>query len=359
MASESLELFLNPNGKLDNEKIENIENTENKKRKIDLTDSNNENESKKDENRDDHQEFNTKNMKQSKGQKKITSHSGDKPILNTKENQANFAIGPNWRPSGWTKMNKYKSLKLQDEKFYIGDCVFINNSEEKLTDNFDFARFWIAKLLEIRAENGQNVWVMCQWYYKPEELPEGRKYYHGEMELIESDYHEIIAANTISSKVIVRFWDEEKEFALNDESERNEAVESKTLVDNPDDIPEFYWRQRFGGDSANPKLTRLTTLCKCKKYHNPDKILYACYNCKNWLHDECLRKNLIKNGAPNDIELINKENGPLLAKSKSTLKEYETKCLLCGSKSFYVTSIFEIRLSYQDTFKFCNLKRLD
>ncbi|KAG5518945.1 hypothetical protein PMAC_002476 [Pneumocystis sp. 'macacae'] len=331
MISESLELFLNPDKKF-TDKIENTSvDIENKKRKFDLINPTHENSLKGNISKKDVHKSNAKYVKNSKDQKKASFQEEEKSNLTMKENQASFAIGPNWRPSGWSKMNKYKSLKLQDEKFYVGDYVFINNSEEKLPDNFDFSRFWVAKLLEIRAENGQNVWVMCQWYYKPEELPEGRKYYHGEMELIESDYHEIIAANTISSKVIVKYWDEEKEFELNDENEKIENTENKSTLDTPDDIPEFYWRQRFGGDSTNPKLTRLTALCKCKKYHNPDKILYACYNCKNWLHDECLRKNLIKSGAPNDIELINKENQPLLAKSKSTLEEYEMKCLLCES----------------------------
>lgn len=333
MGSESLEFFLNPDKRLDSGKMEDIyENTGNKKRKSDsLSASNNKNVSKNHKKKDSSRKSSVRYMKNSKNQKKSVSHNVEKSILNTKEHLPSFAIGPNWGPSGWSKMNKYKSLKLQDEKFYVGDYVFINNSEEKLTDDFDFNRFWIARLLEIRAENGQNVWVMCQWYYKPEELPEGRKYYHGEMELIESDYYEIIAANTISSKVIVRFWDEEKEFELKDDDDKNENSDNKPPEDNPDDIPEFYWRQRFGGDSTNPKLTRLTTLCKCKKYHNPDKILYACYSCKNWLHDECLRKNLVKNGAPNDIDFINKENEPLIAKSKSTLKEYEVKCLICES----------------------------
>ncbi|CCJ30359.1 unnamed protein product [Pneumocystis jirovecii] len=331
MISESLGLFLNPDEKF-TDKIEDISiDIQNKKRKFDLMNPTYENTVEQDIDKGDVFKSNTKYLKYSKDQKKAASQEEEKQSLITKENQTSFAIGPNWRPAGWFKMNKYKSLKLQDEKFYVGDYVFINNSEEKLSDNFDFSRFWIAKLLEIRAENGQNVWVMCQWYYKPEELPEGRKYYHGEMELIESDYHEIIAANTISSKVIVKYWDEEKEFEFNDENEKSENTENKLSLDTLDDIPEFYWRQRFGGDSTNPKLTRLTALCKCKKYHNPDKILYACYNCKNWLHDECLRKNLIKSGAPNDIELINKENQPLLAKSRSTLKEYEMKCLLCES----------------------------
>ncbi|KTW30740.1 hypothetical protein T552_00452 [Pneumocystis carinii B80] len=332
MVSESFEFFLNPDKKVNSDKIDdNFEDNRNKKRKNEsLNISNNGNTQKNSKNKDGLRKSNVKDAKNAKNEKKKGIYNEEKPFSSIKEHLPSFAIGPNWGPAGWSKMNKYKSLKLQDEKFYVGDCVFINNSEEKLTDDFDFDRFWVAKLLEIRAENGQNVWVMCQWYYKPEELPEGRKYYHGEMELIESDYYEIVAANTISSKVIVRFWDEEKEFELKDDEENNNCDNKQTL-DNTDDIPEFYWRQRFGGNSTNPKLTRLTAICKCKKYHNPDKILYACYTCKNWLHDECLRKDLIKSGAPNDIDFINIDSEPLIAKSKSTSEEYQVKCLLCQS----------------------------
>lgn len=59
-------------------------------------------------------------------------------------------------------------------------------------------KYWVAKILEIRAADEHHVYARIYWMYSPDELPpntrygeesiEGRQTYHGENELIASNH---------------------------------------------------------------------------------------------------------------------------------------------------------------------------
>ena len=86
--------------------------------------------------------------------------------------------------------------------------------------------------MEIRANDAEHVYLRVLWYYWPDELPGGRRYYHGKDELVASNHMEIIHATTVAGRATVYHWEE------NDGSEELEG---------------FFWRQRF--DATTRKLT--------------------------------------------------------------------------------------------------------
>jgi hypothetical protein len=92
------------------------------------------------------------------------------------------------------------------EKFHTDDYVYVANEEsvkrQRMADGTVPPRpltdHWVARILEIRALDGQNVFARVFWMYWPDELPagtiggrksvKGRQPYHGEHELIASNH---------------------------------------------------------------------------------------------------------------------------------------------------------------------------
>ena len=52
----------------------------------------------------------------------------------------------------------------------------------------------MARILEIRAKDAQNVYVRVYWLYRPDELLNGRQWYHGTAEYIATNHMEIVDA---------------------------------------------------------------------------------------------------------------------------------------------------------------------
>lgn len=103
-----------------------------------------------------------------------------------------------------------------EEAFGVNDFVSINHSNiahGELYSPEDEKIFWVARVLEVRARDSQNVYLRVFWMYWPEELPMGAQPYHGKHELVASNHMEIIDAMTVASKASVSHWlekDEEK-----------------------------------------------------------------------------------------------------------------------------------------------------
>lgn len=104
------------------------------------------------------------------------------------------------------------------EKFHTDDFVFVANEEsvkrQKTNEATGAANGdvntrkdrtdWVAKILEIRAQNEQHVYARVYWMYWPDELPAGtqvgrktirggRQPYHGQHELIASNHSRSIS----------------------------------------------------------------------------------------------------------------------------------------------------------------------
>ena len=63
---------------------------------------------------------------------------------------------------------------------------------------------WAAKVLEIRALNNRHVFLRVQYLYRPEDLdpPLGREPHHGALELIPSNYMQIVEARKYHLRIL-------------------------------------------------------------------------------------------------------------------------------------------------------------
>ncbi|CAH0019471.1 unnamed protein product [Clonostachys rhizophaga] len=210
------------------------------------------------------------------------------PIGKMKNNDAldvKYSVSPH---VDWQAMTRYNSFVLGKEKFHTDDFVYVANEESikrlKATPDGSGAsqsprsNDWVARILEIRALNEQNVYARVFWMYWPDELSasttdgrktiRGRQPYHGKHELIASNHMDIINAVSVTMAAKVEYWAESDE----DDSQSS-----------------LYWRQIFNCNTT--ELTPARPVCKCKTPANPDKMLVGCTNksCGKWMHDDCLR----------------------------------------------------------------------
>jgi hypothetical protein len=139
---------------------------------------------------------------------------------------------------------------------------------------------WVGRLQQAKADSAQKVWLRVFWLYWPEELPMGPQHYHGQSELVLSNYTDIIDATTISGPADISYWDEMKD------------------GDEDKDLNALYWRQTFDVSKMGPKqkggLSVLRKHCICRKEYNPDETMFKCLNsaCGIWNHLECLQNEL-------------------------------------------------------------------
>lgn len=204
----------------------------------------------------------------------------------------------------WKEMKEYKKFIVDNEKYSSGDYVYVlpptltRVSEPKDKD------FWIAMILEIRAADASNVFVLVVWLYWPEQLigahvgkekaEGGARAYHGKSELIASNHLEILNVHSFAGKATVEHWLEEDDGSIQEE---------------------LYWRQTYDIHTRN--LSALRKHCACGKYDNPDNVMLACPNpeCNIWLHTECLLNNALFS---NHREIRRAEKKPIHRSSSSS-----------------------------------------
>lgn len=193
--------------------------------------------------------------------------------------------------------------------------------------------FWLAKILQIRASAPERVLVLVAWLYWPYELPKG---YHqpwfSESEVIPSNYMDVVDATTVSDRANVVYLDERRDSALYEGVEqtfqailattRQEQEKKGRKVQADDAPPILFWRQTFDAQAQekNPKLkyaettSPLRKFCRCQKPNNPDKKMFQCGKCEEWIHDDCLADDVgasaSKELAAGTIDTWAKENKP-------------------------------------------------
>ncbi|PSN69644.1 hypothetical protein BS50DRAFT_571024 [Corynespora cassiicola Philippines] len=167
----------------------------------------------------------------------------------------------------WESMRVYKHFTVGQESFQIGDYVYVKPDKDNPSAPI---HGWIARVLEVRAGSPEYVFIRVCWMYRPEDLPGGRKIWHGRNEVIVSNWMDIIDAKTIDSKVDVEHWIESN----ND----NEYFDTKTLI----------WRQSYDFSGEKPLLSKLEIHCVDQVPRNPDELMLECDKCKSWLHGRCI-----------------------------------------------------------------------
>ncbi|KAK9369950.1 hypothetical protein V1509DRAFT_657302 [Lipomyces kononenkoae] len=219
------------------------------------------------------------------------------PLYAYPEDSPDYVVQPK---AEWEQLSKYSNFVVGDERFTVGDYIFVNHNRNMSDVTLsDPSQFWIGRVLEIRASDPSHVYIRLFWMYWPNELPGGRRYYHGNKELVASNHMDVIDAMTVAAKATVSHWLE---------------------LDDDDKLADLFWRQRY--DSYNNELMPIRKHCKCKKYYNPDTTMIWCSSCNSWLHEECVIDD-IKKRYKDDI-LILTEDGKKTRKKQTSSKRAKT-----------------------------------
>ncbi|KAI4171464.1 MAG: hypothetical protein LQ343_004202 [Gyalolechia ehrenbergii] len=174
----------------------------------------------------------------------------------------------------WASLSKYRNLDIRGETYSVHQYALISRTmrlpfpckPSRFTDKIDC----VARILEIRARDPQNVYARVYWVHRPEDIPGGRQPWHGENELIASNHMEIVDALTFVKRVDVVHWVEE---------DRIQA---------PAPAEGMYWRQEYNFLAG--EVSPLPTHCVCHKPVNLHKLTVQCTNprCMILLHAQCL-----------------------------------------------------------------------
>ncbi|KAK9242070.1 hypothetical protein V1506DRAFT_548681 [Lipomyces tetrasporus] len=213
------------------------------------------------------------------------------------EDSPDYVVQPK---SEWEQLSKYRNFVVGDERFTVGDYVFVNHASNVTGIGLsDPSQFWIGRVLEIRASDPSHVYVRVFWMYWPNELPGGRRYYHGKKELVASNHMDVIDAMAVAAKATVSHWLE---------------------LDDEDKLTDLFWRQRY--DSYNNELMPIRKHCKCKRYYNPDTTMIWCSSCSNWLHEACVIED-VKKRYKDDIQPLadDKKKSSTSRKTKRSKEE--------------------------------------
>lgn len=201
----------------------------------------------------------------------------------------------------WEGMKKYNNFIIQGEVYKNNHFVFVRSDETpRERDEENMKAFWVARILQVRAQNAQHVYALVAWMYWPDELPPpkarapdqvssvgGKRTYHGSHELIASNYMEVLDVLSFAGKADVNQWGEED-----------------------DNIPsKLYWRQTYCRETQD--LSKIREHCICKGHFNPDTPMFICDNptCQIWLHKACLMDDILKKSYKRIVSDESETNG--------------------------------------------------
>ncbi|KAK7725960.1 hypothetical protein SLS57_003549 [Botryosphaeria dothidea] len=175
----------------------------------------------------------------------------------------------------FTRRHSDGGVLVGNENFSLGDTVFVKPDDAEAVDAP--LSNWVAKVLEVRAASEAHVFLRIFWMYRPEDIPGGRRPYHGRNEVIASNTMQVIDALTVNGKANVRYWTED---------DNNEVLDGDQL----------FWRQTFNCPSGtgSGELSELRQHCIDEAPFNPDTLLVHCDSCGLWLHGECLEHEAIR-----------------------------------------------------------------
>ncbi|KAG9246669.1 hypothetical protein BJ878DRAFT_416463 [Calycina marina] len=224
-----------------------------------------------------------------------------------------FSVTP-WKD--WSGMKSYNNFIIQGETYKKNHYVYVRGHQTPKNIAHDNDKdFWVAKILQVRAANAQNVYALVSWMYWREELPppsvkmpdmaypnSGQRKYHGKHELIASNYMEVLDVLSFAGKADVYHWQEE-----------DDQLHSK-----------LYWRQTL--NRATKELSSIREHCICRGHFNPEVVMEICDNpkCRIWLHDDCIIDSVLRKAWQKNVEQIGEEaNGS--QRRKTNIRPWKNK----------------------------------
>ena len=92
--------------------------------------------------------------------------------------------------------------------FGVGDDVLVSQhdtNDSKSGLPIELQGRWVGRIIEIRAMDQVNVFILVNWYNRPEDLRIGRQSHHGMDEILATNDVDIISP----SKLAMAAWDSE------------------------------------------------------------------------------------------------------------------------------------------------------
>ncbi|KAL8965475.1 MAG: hypothetical protein Q9183_003834 [Haloplaca sp. 2 TL-2023] len=194
--------------------------------------------------------------------------------------KASPARGPTLTPvvtirpeSIWNSLTKYRNFTLGDQHYAIHQYAIVSRAQQLPKEHHPLSGdeniHCVARILEIRAKDAQNVYVRVYWLYRPDDLPNGRQCYHGKTEYIATNHMEIVDA--------LRFIRHTPVMHVN-----NEVLwlQQGQLA--------CYWRQTY--DYMLQKLSDPVLHCICSTPVNLDEQPVHCSDarCGLLMHRQCI-----------------------------------------------------------------------
>ncbi|KAL8721574.1 MAG: hypothetical protein Q9225_001782 [Loekoesia sp. 1 TL-2023] len=172
----------------------------------------------------------------------------------------------------WASLAKYRNFNIRDQTYSVHQYAIISRFQPLPKPlgplDADIHVNCIARILEIRAFDPQNVYVRVYWLYQPQEIPGGRQSYHGNNELIATNHMEIVDALRVNQRIDVVHWKEDEQLK----------------------VPEtgLYWRQTY--HFLTKEVSTPKPHCTCHQPTNPERSTIQCTNphCSILLHDHCI-----------------------------------------------------------------------
>lgn len=162
------------------------------------------------------------------------------------------------------RYRKLKSVVHHGTKFKIGEACLINPDTNSSLP-------FIGKIIDITqsGSHDDDIAVKVVWYYRPEEALGGRKAFHGDKELFESDHKDEIHKNTIIGKCFVH--------SLKNYEELQQIGEH-----------DFFTRFMYKPGKKEFEPEKVPVYCQCEQPYNPDKSMVMCELCQDWFHPSCI-----------------------------------------------------------------------
>lgn len=145
-----------------------------------------------------------------------------------------------------------------------GDSVLVRSAVAADAD-------YVAHVVSLpRPPPGGAQLMEVAWLYRPEDVPGGRRAFHGARELLLSDHRDLVDAEAVAGRVRV--------------------VPLETWVALAEPRPEDLFFQRFFFRAATKAVepASVAAFCVCRMPYNPDLEMVACRECGSWAHPACV-----------------------------------------------------------------------
>ncbi|KAK3719012.1 hypothetical protein LTR37_004575 [Vermiconidia calcicola] len=220
----------------------------------------------------------------------------------------------------WECLRRYKKFTVGSESIAVGQFILVKHDDSE-DAKIDVASQWKAKVLEVRALDSEHVYIRVAWLNRPEDLPSGRKAYHGKNELIPTNQMDVIDAMAVNGSVEISYWDEKDD-------------DSHLMTED-----QYFWRQTL--DYANTKTySELRSICIDETPQNPDEMILQCgsADCKKWQHVKCIAETAVQSAA--DAASKSKKTTPKKARPKNISIAAASPALAKAEKNSFTAELF-------------------